>query len=716
MTPATTPPRRCSRTVRSALRYASLASLPVLVTLHASAAAQTQYTTEREIFAAVPLVVTASRLQQTPAKAPASITVIDRATIEASTAIDIPDLLRLVPGMQVAHVNGVTHSVMYHGGETAWSRRMQVLVDGRSVYNPMFSLVFWNHLDLDIDDVERIEVIRGPNAPVYGSNAFRGTINIITRRPFRDGGVTTRVTAGSIETRELMARGAGASGDFEYRLTFRHRADEGFDDVDDHKDLQMVSFSGVYDVTARDSLDLQFGLTDGTVGSWGRNPVTSPERDIETRSAHAYLRWRHVFSPRNESHVQAYHNYIDWHDIYEAGPVSALFNDRGFPVTPEQVPLLFGKPDQTFLMSFFHGRGTRSDVEWQQTLLFSESWRMVWGAGVRRDTFESTQVLGHDDRIDDDTLRLFGNLEWQPSWRWGFNAGLMIEDNDISGVHLSPRLAGNFSVLPDHTLRAIVTRAVRTPSLYETNEFNVVRFDDGDIFTALYVSDPDMKHETINAYELGYHGLFADSRIEIDAKAFHERLRNLIFHARDQTYPDLLSQLLSSLGQSGGDIGAFIMINGVWADVSGAELQIRIRPDPRTLFALQYGYVTIDGVTTNRISGFSDGEITPEATSSRIERNTPSHTASALLSRTFSGDWQVSLAWFHLSDTEWGGDGQFIPGHNRWDMRLAKGFTLGRLRGELALIAQNIADREYSEFRQENVFDRRAFVQLRLRS
>jgi iron complex outermembrane recepter protein len=709
-------PARGSHAALPRRRLAGAAILLLALAPLQTAAGQATYVTEREIFAQVPLVVTASRLQQTPDKAPASITVLDRAMIEASTAIDIPDLLRLVPGMQVTQANGHIYSVMYHGGETAWSRRMQVLVDGRSVYNPLFSLVFWNHLDLDIDDIERIEVIRGPNAPVYGSNAFRGTINIITRQPFRDSGVSTRATAGSLETRELMARGADGSGNFEYRLTFRHRADEGFEGINDSRALDMVSFRGVYDPSAKDSIDLQWGLTDGSVGAWGRNPVTSPSRDIDTRSAHAFLRWRHVFNQRNEAHLQLYHNYLDWHDLYEAGPISALFADRGFPVTPEQVPLLlFGKPDQSFLISFYHGRGTRSDIEWQQTLLFSDSWRMVWGAGMRRDTFESAQVLDHDDRIEDDTLRLFGNLEWQPRWRWGFNAGLMVEDNDISGVHLSPRLAGNYSVRPGHTLRAVATRAVRTPSLYEANEFNVVRFADGDVFMALYVSDPDLEHETVNAYELGYRGLYAGGRVDVDIKAFHERLRNLINHARDPTYPDTLSAFLIGMGSSGGDIGSFILINGGHADVSGAELQLRFMPDPRTLLSLQYGYVTIDGELIAGITGFNDGAIEPTRIERTIERNTPRHTASALLSRGFSRDWQASVAWFHLSDIDWAGDGQFIRGYNRWDARLGKGFSPGGVRGSLALIVQNLADREYSEFRRENVFDRRTYLQMKLR-
>ncbi len=681
------------------------------------APAEVLYATEREYFVEVPLVVTASRLLQTPDKAPASITVIDRRMIEASTAIDIPDLLRLVPGMQVTYANGNLYTVMYHGGETAWSHRMQVLVDGRSVYNPLFSIVPWNHLDIDIDDIERIEVIRGPNAPVYGSNAFRATINIITKQPFGVRGVSARAVAGSIETREIMARGAGGAERFDYRLTVRHRADEGFEGVNDHRDLHMVSFRGVYDPNASNSLDLQFGLTDGPIGAWGLNPVTSPERSIETRSGHAYLRWRRVFSPSNEAHLQLYHNYLDWDNVYEAGPISALFNDRGIPITPEQVEPFFGKPDQAFMIGRFHGKGTRSDLEWQQTLVFSDRWRMVWGAGLRLDTFESFQVLDQEGSVDDMTRRLFGNAEWSPSWRFGFNAGLMVEDDDNTGTHYSPRLAGNFTIVPGHTLRAIATRAVRFPSLYEAKEFNVVRFSDDEIFMVLYVSDPDLMEETIDSYEVGYRGLFADGRVDIDIKAYRERLRDLIFHARDRTYPDYLSEFLTTtFGQTGGDVGAFILMNSGNIDVNGAEMQLRLKPGPRTLLSLQYAYASLDGQSTHSIEDFVTGAPVAVGIGDDIARGTPRHTASALLHHRLRSDWHASVAWFHVSETEWAGDGQSLPRYNRWDARIGKRFRTGETRGDLSLIVHNLADREFSEFRRENVFDRRVFLQLKLQS
>lgn len=131
----------------------------------------------------MPTVLSASRLVQPINEVPVAITVIDRELIEASSAVNVAELLRLVPGFQVTYTEGIDAITTYQGFADQLSRRMQVLVDGRPVYNPGISGVIWSALPLTLDEIERIEVVRGANAAAYGSNAFLGTINIITRSP-----------------------------------------------------------------------------------------------------------------------------------------------------------------------------------------------------------------------------------------------------------------------------------------------------------------------------------------------------------------------------------------------------------------------------------------------------------------------------------------------------------------------------------------------------
>ena len=144
----------------------------------------------------IPTVTSATRLTQHLSDAPVSMTVIDRATIQASGAQNLPDIFRLVPGFQVAHVNTNKYAVTYHGHSDDFPRRLEVMVDGRSVYMPLISSPDWTSLGLHIDDIEKIEIVRGSNTAKHGSNAFLGAINIITRHPSTEGTLSASESLG----------------------------------------------------------------------------------------------------------------------------------------------------------------------------------------------------------------------------------------------------------------------------------------------------------------------------------------------------------------------------------------------------------------------------------------------------------------------------------------------------------------------------------------
>lgn len=176
---------------------------------------------ETDFLGELPVVLSASRMSQPVNDAPAAVTIIDRDMIQASGFRDIPDLLRLVPGFSVAYTRDNTWAVGYHGLADAYSRRFQVLVDGRSIYSPHFGAVHGGDLPVAIEDIERIEVVRGPNAAVYGSNAFLAVINVVTQsaaqaqgglashsgRHFAQSG--TPALAGNRLCRAIQAMGAG---------------------------------------------------------------------------------------------------------------------------------------------------------------------------------------------------------------------------------------------------------------------------------------------------------------------------------------------------------------------------------------------------------------------------------------------------------------------------------------------------------------------------
>ncbi|MDR6929375.1 TonB-dependent receptor plug domain-containing protein, partial [Pseudomonas sp. BE134] len=131
----------------------------------------------------LPQVLTATRLKQSPAAVPGSMTVIDSELIVATGARDIAELLRLVPGMMVGNITGNQAAVNYHGTNATAARRLQVLIDGRSVYRAGLATVDWSDIPVAMEDIERIEVFRGPNTVSYGANALMAVVNIITRNP-----------------------------------------------------------------------------------------------------------------------------------------------------------------------------------------------------------------------------------------------------------------------------------------------------------------------------------------------------------------------------------------------------------------------------------------------------------------------------------------------------------------------------------------------------
>ncbi len=158
---------------------------------------------------AVPEVLTPVRLKQPRTEVPASVTVIDRELIEASGVRELAEVLRLVPGMVVSQRSGWDSVVSYHGTNRRNSRRMQVLIDGRSVYQAGLATIEWSDIPLAIEDIERIEITRGPDTAAYGANAFLGIINIISKHPDDSERLRLKLTRGSSGTENYYASTSG---------------------------------------------------------------------------------------------------------------------------------------------------------------------------------------------------------------------------------------------------------------------------------------------------------------------------------------------------------------------------------------------------------------------------------------------------------------------------------------------------------------------------
>jgi len=690
-------------------------------------------------FQDLPVVLSATRLSQPLSDIPAAMTVIDREMIQASGAMNIPDILRLVPGMAVGFYSGSRSTVAYHGLADEYARSMQVLIDGRSIYDPAFGGVSWPDMPIEVDEIARIEVVRGPNAATYGSNSFAGVINIITQHPADQFGTTVKTILGGGEKRELYARHADQAGRFAYRVSADYQEYGGFDHIPDDERTRWLSFQGDYHADKNNSFSVRLGGSNGTYEE-GFNDIAQQVRDLNNRYHFQQLNWTHQANPDNEIKVQLYHNYFDIDDHFQSPILSDLIKtwegwDDSVPVDirPDLFAFVLSDgayPDyQTFLdalhltdaplaTTVLDFSSHRYDLEVQQILTLSDTLRGVWGFGLRQDSVESVWIFHQADRIARDQARLFGNVEWRLRPDLVANIGGMIERYEKKKPLFSPRLALNYHLNDFNTFRISGSRAYRMPTLYEDFVhlvlFHVAPFDD---LNNRHLSTENLDPQQIDSFELGYLGHFPEREMTLDVRLFYERLKDIIDEHRNYDYPNPDRGLtdptaLATLDNLNDIIleGAFNFTNEADARIRGLEVNLHYKPTSADLLFLGYSYMNADG---NQLLAIDDGRILYV---DNVGDNVPAHTFSLLASHNFRNGFQISGAYYFLDDMNWLGEGDEVPSLHRFDLKFTQHFNLDNTHGEVALYLQNIGDDDTDFFEDEdsgriNLWDRRAFLQ-----
>lgn len=650
-----------------------LAAFCLLVsTAPAWAQPETQIPPDEALFLGeVPVILSATRLAQPPSESPASVTVIDRKMIDASGAIDIPDLFRLVPGFQVGHVSGYWSVVTSHGLSDAFARRLQVLVDGRSVYTPAFGGVLWADLALAIEDIDRIEIIRGPNAATHGANSVSATINIITRHPSQDQGSYLKMTRGGLDTDRVVARYGATDGPFTYRLTAGYRDDIGFPDMRDNQRVSLLTYRGEYQASARDTVDIQAGINRNRREEGKDGSLTDISRDEDTTNSYQYLRWRRVLGTHSEWSLLYTHDYYKNPDSFQSALLSQIlgipFPNVFFPTTPDQ-PLAVNEDLIT----------ERHNIEFQHIHSFGDGLRLVWGAEARSDRARGQGWFGKPSPVTEYLNRLFANTEWRFAPDWLLNAGLMYEHTEYSEGDWSPRLAVNHHLSPEHTLRASAARALRTPSLFEQRADAYFMALDGTLIDRLYLATRPLKPEQMTSYELGYLGEFPGAALTTDFKFFREELRQIISAVRDNSIADPIASTTP-----------YTFYNDGEADINGAEAQFKWRPLARTQFVYAHAYAHQRGFLLDKVTG---GVPTYQNT----DNSTPVSTRSLLAIHEFAPRVEGSLAYYRVGNMKFFGGDQ-TGGFRTLDARLSVKLRNESWYGELSLVGQNLLG-DYFDF------------------
>ena len=456
-------------------------------------------------------VTSVSKKEQKISEAASAVFVITSEDIARSGANDIPDLLRMVPGVEVAQINSSKWAISIRGFNGQYSNKLLVLVDGRTVYTPMLSGVFWDAQDVLLDNIDRIEVIRGPGATVWGANAVNGVINIITKKTSDTQGAFATAGGGSYEHGFGAARYGGRLGG---ATSYRVFAD-GFDrnhfptpfGLNGNDDWEMVhgGFRVDTSASAQDSITVEGDANSGNAGEVAGSVVSiSPPinglLDLRDRYSGWDLlsRWNHTSSAHSETSLQVYFDRNTRSDT-----------TYGFGVN-------------TFDLDFQHhiGWGTRQDF--------------VWGLGYRVSSDDTLATLRISFTPASRTTQLFSSFVQDEITilpeRLYLSLGTKLEHNDYTGFGLEP--SGRIAWTPNarNTLWAAVSQAQRTPARSDTGILvNLAALSGPNNIPMLvgYTGNPNEKAERETSVETGYRARLSSS-VSLDSTIFFNHYGDLV--------------------------------------------------------------------------------------------------------------------------------------------------------------------------------------------
>ena len=613
------------------------------------------------------------------------MTVIDRKMIAASGFRTLPDVFKLVPGMYVSYYAGSQAVVSYHGALSQDAPGMQVLIDGRSVYLPPFNTVDWALLPITLDDIERIEVIRGPAAASYGENSVHGVINIITRDAGAIEGTSVSNTRGNKGINDASVHFGKRGETLDYRMTLAYTADNGYDNLtsppnnltitqaqgggllnntNDSNQARLMNYRATYHPDAVNDFDVQLGFNHDVMGVGFWDSSLDKPHNMSGYSNTEQIEWLHRPDDTSEISLRFYHIQHSTNEIYQ-----------------------LGIPSYTVATSMNTGR---NEIELQHTLRTSETNRLVYGAGYRQDKVDGYSyypVVAPTVSPASFTLnesRVFASDEWRFNEKLIVNTGGMLENDAMGNREFSPRASLNFHLAPQHTIRIGASVAHRTPSLGEqyanqANQYQLgYKYEPG-----LYVTSAGLTPERILSREIGYLGELRDWNTSIDLRLFSDRMSNMI-------YPLPNSALWG---------------NGMTASYRGVETTVKYSFSDFGNLAFNY---TSENVDSNSGS-LSLGQL------NSLAGSLPRNIVSMLYSQRLPNDASFSAAYYFQSSMLGFDRGpiDFQPTHRRVDMRLAQPFKdLGGMNGEVAVVVQNLFSNSYTEYIATALFDRRAFVTL----
>jgi iron complex outermembrane recepter protein len=613
-------------------------------------------------------VTSVSRKGEPRSEAADAIYVITHDEIERSGVRTLADALRLAPGMQVARVDANRWAVGVRGFASSLARSVLVLVDGRTVYNPLFAGTYWEVQDYPLDDVDRIEIIRGPGGTLWGANAFNGVINIITRSARQTQGGLLRAGAGSEERAFGTVRYGGRAGDKVYYRGYAKGFDRdaGFNPGGRDYDAWRMGRTGFrtdWDAGPRDAMTVQGDFFAGSLGERVPIAIFQPpfrrvlREDGDISGGDVLARWTRVFSERSHVSLQAY-----WDNFYRRDP------------------------------HFLERRNT-GDLDFQHRYRLAWWQEIIWGLGYRVSADHTAGVPGIRFDPADRTTDLFSAFVQDEFTlvrnRLRLTVGSKIERNDFTGVELQP--SGRLLWTPDarHTVWGAVSRAVRTPSRVEDDFIATGPTTPGVPAFVRVLGNPDFVSEKVLDYQVGYR-VRPLPRLFVDVVPFYNAFDDLLsleplpaFTERRPGVPHLVVPLLIDNKLHGESYGVEIAVDASLTDwwrlnAAYSYLDIALRPDR------------------------DSGDVGTRAT----EGNSPHNVATVRSMMNLPSRFQLDLIGRYVDTLP----NLAIDSYVELDVRIARRF--GRTL-ELAVVGQNLLADHHREFSGGTEVERGAYGMVR---
>jgi len=593
-------------------------------------------------------ITSVAKKPQKQSEAAAAIFVITNDDLRRRGVTSIPEALRYVPGLNVARIDANKWAITSRGFNSRFANKLLVLIDGRSVYTPLFAGVYWETHDVPLEDIERIEVIRGPGGTLWGANAVNGVINIITKSASDTQGTLLAAGIGNEERGGgTLRHGGKLQNGADYRIYAKYSShDEGYSATDTHDDwnLGQVGFRTDWGHSNRDSFTLQGDAYRGAAGELVNLPtgpsgastvVTPVVGDTDVSGGNLLFRWERTLNESSDFMLQAYLDHVSRDEV-------VLFEDRDI-----------------------------LDIDFQHHLRLSQAHDVLWGLGYRHtdddtDNNAAFSLTPPSRHVHLASAFLQDEISLTESVR--LTVGAKLEHNSFTRLEFQPNVRLARVMDNGQTLWAAVSRAVRTPARGEHN-VRLRLVPSPDPGAPVYATGNDsFKSEELLAYELGYR-LHPHNNVKLDITAFYHDYHNLrTFDAANAPPADVL----------------FPFDNHMKGETYGLEIatQWRVNPDWRLNGSYSYLHSSLE-LESPSVDAFSKS----------AEDASPRHQASLLSSHDLGNNLEFDAGLRFVDDIKV--TGVDIDSYVELDARIGWKPRPGI---ELSVTGANLLDKHHTEF------------------